>query len=450
VTEAVPAAPVALFGAAPDTGNLGVSALCYAILGAFARRSPMTPVVVFDGGRALRRASAVFSGRQHEHWRCGASYSRRFYRRDNLWNMRVCGALGGLGNPGARLVRGARAVLDISGGDSFTDLYGPRVFRAITFPKRMALDWGIPLVLLPQTYGPFASPARRDRARSILLRAEAAWARDPDSYERLRELLGSGFDPRRHRCGVDVAFGLEVREPAAPLPVALTQWLDRGARPVVGINVSGLILNQPEALAGNWRFVADYREILVRLVTRLLREAGARIVFVPHVRPGPGPCARESDVIACQALASSLAGVSSDRITVLTGDHDQSQVKWVLSRLDWVCGTRMHACIAALSSGVPTAAIAYSDKTRGVFGTCGVAEAVVDPRQLTTEAAVAALWATWTARDAYRCILLDVLPGLQATLEAQMDHIVGACVGGGLPAPDAAPSPVGAATRTTT
>ena len=56
------------------------------------------------------------------------------------------------------------------------------------------------------------------------------------------------------------------------------------------------------------------------------------------------------------------------------------ELKWVIGQCDWFCGTRMHACIAALSQGVPSTSIAYSDKTAGVFETAGVEDGVVDPR----------------------------------------------------------------------
>ena len=58
---------------------------------------------------------------------------------------------------------------------------------------------------------------------------------------------------------------------------------------------------------------------------------------------------------------------------MLSPDLDASEVKWCISKLDWFVGSRMHATIAALSSGVPCAAIAYSRKFRGVFATLGVA-----------------------------------------------------------------------------
>mgnify|MGYP001402473369 CR=1 FL=1 len=62
----------------------------------------------------------------------------------------------------------AHAVLDISGGDSFTDLYGPWRFRAILAPKQIAIRARKPLIMLPQTIGPFESKAAVAAARRRL------------------------------------------------------------------------------------------------------------------------------------------------------------------------------------------------------------------------------------------------------------------------------------------
>ena len=53
--------------------------------------------------------------------------------------MALASRLGGLGNRGARAIAAAPAVLDASGGDSFTDLYGQRRPDAIAMPKELAI-----------------------------------------------------------------------------------------------------------------------------------------------------------------------------------------------------------------------------------------------------------------------------------------------------------------------
>ena len=111
-----------LFGASPDTGNLGVSALCYSVVDGILRHAPNAQITVFDHGRGIRDETYYWNGHAHRLARCGASDTRRLWRPESLWHIRLCGRLG-WPNAAIRVIRDADAVLDISGGDSFTDLY---------------------------------------------------------------------------------------------------------------------------------------------------------------------------------------------------------------------------------------------------------------------------------------------------------------------------------------
>jgi colanic acid/amylovoran biosynthesis protein len=407
-----------LFGAAGDTGNHGVSALLHSTLAGIARFSPGSRVTVFDNGWGVRDAGATYDGKPFEYRLCGARLSRRFHRPESFFHMRVASRLGGLGNPGARAILASDAVWDISGGDSFADLYGERHLKAMLAPKRLALACGVPLVLLPQTYGPYTRPASRRAAASILRACRLAWARDEDSLAVLRELLGDDFDPRRHRSGVDVAFGLEARPPARPLAEPITAWLERGpGAATIGLNVSGLLYNDPEATP-KYGLGADYARAMRLLVREFLRRTEARVLLVPHVLPPSGFL--ESDGVACLALRESLAADERLRVAVLPVGLDASETKHVVSRLEWFSGARMHACIGALSTGVPTGGVAYSAKMRGVFETCGQGSHVADLRRLGTEDLVAALWSAWEDRTRARASLQARMP---AVLERSRDQM---------------------------
>lgn len=417
---------VCLFGAAPDTGNLGVSALGVATLGGLGPRLPAARFTVFDFGRGVRKASARAGGDEVHFELCGAMLTRRHYRPESLWTIRAANWLGGLGNPAVARIRRADAVLDISGGDSFTDLYGLWRFESVRLPKQIALEMDRPLILLPQTYGPFRAATTRRAAARIVQRAAMAWARDARSFDVLRELAGDAFDPQRHRCGVDVAFGLESR---APQPAALGALAARlaqpRAQPLIGLNVSGLIYHDPAAARQRYGFRADYRDLLHAFVLRLLHETDSHVLLTPHVLTPPGHY--ESDAGASAALRAALPDSLRGRVFEAPLGLDCCETKWLIGRTDWFCGTRMHATIAALSSGVPTAAIAYSSKTSGVFECCRQGECVVDPRALDTQEACEALWACFQRRENARRRLADVLPQVRAQVVQQMDAIA-ACV----------------------
>jgi colanic acid/amylovoran biosynthesis protein len=103
---------------------------------------------------------------------------------------------------------------------------------------------------------------------------------------------------------------------------------------------------------------------------------------------------------------------------------DPQQSKWVIARTAWFCGMRMHATIAALSSAVPAANVAYSLKARGVFASVGQERRVADARRLGDEDLLAELWRSWTERAVAAAELAVNTPLAVARAAAQMDEII--------------------------
>jgi colanic acid/amylovoran biosynthesis protein len=158
-------------------------------------------------------------------------------------------------------------------------------------------------------------------------------------------------------------------------------------------------------------------------VAWILQNTDARVLLVPHVLAPMGSA--ESDVDAAQALVRRLDpdGKQPHRIRIGPSHLNEQELKWLISRCDWFCGTRMHATIAALSSGVPTASIVYSDKAAGVFERCGQSAHVIDPRTCTTEAALEQFITSFLGRVQARESLAQALVGVEALLEQQTQSI---------------------------
>jgi colanic acid/amylovoran biosynthesis protein len=407
---------LSIFGAPLGSGNLGLSALGIALLSELAKRLEAPEVSLFDHERGVRRTDVVVGESRIPVQLRGAQITRRLYRGESLWTMDLASRWFPAANANIRAIDRSAAVLDISGGDSFADLYGSKQFAAVALPKRIALRRGVPLVLLPQTYGPFTHSRSARFAADVVRRAAQAWARDLVSFERLRELVGAEYDPQRHRCGVDVAFALPSRDPGAKLG-RVQSWLE-GDDPVVGVNVSGLLYNKSAQAQERFGLRDDHRRVVERLVRRLLQEPDIRVVLVPHV-VGPGD---ESDDLAGAHLAERLG--ESTRVLSLGRDLDASEVKYLIDRLDWFVGARMHSTIAALSSRTPAAAMAYSDKFRGVFASCDVGHRVLDARGLETHDLVDAAMAAFDERDDDVRRLGAALPQVEAALDEQFDAFV--------------------------
>jgi colanic acid/amylovoran biosynthesis protein len=62
-------------------------------------------------------------------------------------------------------------ILDICGGDSFTDIYPDKRFAYVATTKIIPILAGTPLVLSPQTIGPFSAPAAQRHCRVDLPQA---------------------------------------------------------------------------------------------------------------------------------------------------------------------------------------------------------------------------------------------------------------------------------------
>lgn len=412
-------------GALPETNNLGVSALLYSVMSEIFKRIPNAQLTVFDFGKGIRESLFTNGEKNYKYKLCGAHNTRRFYLRESLWNMRFSALFGGLGNPAVNEIKNADVVLDISGGDSFTDLYGPRRYNTMTLAKNISIQLKTPLVLLPQTYGPFSK--NQKNVKHILKNVKAAWARDERSFKILKDLSSNYIKNKNIFSGIDVAFSLPKYEPKKILKQKTTTWLnvDR-KKPVIGINVSGLIYNNPEVAISRYGFCASYKDVILGFIDKLFNSTDVNIILIPHVLDKQGHF--ESDIDANHNVINEINKKYRDRIEVIDGIYDQSEIKWIISKLDWFCGTRMHSTIAALSTAVPSAAIAYSDKTLGVFETCEQGQYVIDPRALDTNEVIQRLYLSFENYKQTKLELNEIIPGILRRASEQFDNIIKVCL----------------------
>jgi polysaccharide pyruvyl transferase WcaK-like protein len=103
---------------------------------------------------------------------------------------------------------------------------------------------------------------------------------------------------------------------------------------------------------------------------------------------------QEDDWRASQVLAAEFPGTA-----LAPAFASPSDAKSYIASLDFFMGARMHACIAAFSSGVPVVPMAYSRKFAGLFGSLGY-DATVDCTTETAAAIEARIMAAWESRAA--------------------------------------------------
>jgi polysaccharide pyruvyl transferase WcaK-like protein len=165
----------------------------------------------------------------------------------------------------------------------------------------------------------------------------------------------------------------------------------------------------------------DYRAFLDGLLNRLLDRPEIDVLLVPHTYAAPGRV--ESDNEACRLLAAGAPADRAARVHVVAGEHDQFRIKAVIGRCDFFIGSRMHACIAALSQGIPTVGVAYSRKFAGVFSSVGAGGWVVDGRETDAAAAVGRVADLLDRRDALRESLRGGVAQARETLRRQFGEL---------------------------
>lgn len=413
---------IVIVNASPNTGNMGVTALCLSALHGLKERVGHR-LVVADNGRGFRKGIWTVGTREIHADLMPLSPIRRYWRSDCLKTVKVLSSIGGIGSRTAREMVKASVILDVSGGDSFTDLYGEKRFRAMIDTKKIAIENGIPLILLPQTLGPFTDPDRRAEAEDVLRKATAVFVRDLKSFEYLRSVLGKDFDPSRHQLGLDMAIGMPTTVPDIAPQKIVAEWLFDADRsyPVFGLNTSGLLCSMGNGAKKAYGLADTHLnqlEVIAR--TALDSEPNSRLLLVPHViRPSGDP---ESDRDAAMDLKERLMAYGN-RIQVLPQFYSATELKWIISQLDWFAGARMHATIAGFSTATPTMGLGYSDKAYGVFDSCDIGAQVADLRKLSLDQLAHATRQSVNIRHLTRVVLQNNHAALMQKSRVQMDTI---------------------------
>jgi colanic acid/amylovoran biosynthesis protein len=417
-----PKARVAVLGASFTTGNHGVAALASGTLAALRHSLDGVEVCLLDYGREplLWIARASCGDRVIE--TINLRFSKQFWLPTHILRLLLTAGFLRLvpsarfrnrfisKNPSLRRIAECSAHLSIAAGDSFSDIYGMLRLLHVALPQILVLLLGKPLVLLPQTYGPFKSWPARCIARFILRRAKLVYSRDREGLKVVQDLLGKRVE--RMRFGYDMGFALEPLPPAPEVVRQIAEMKEKGD--VVGLNVSGLLYMGGYTRDNMFGLASDYPRLVRTLLEEFTERKGVQVMLVPHVFGGPeNP---ESDETACARIVEETAGRYAGRLHYLPGRFDQHEIKHLIGQCDFFVGSRMHACIAALSQGIPAVGLAYSRKFAGVIDSIGGGAAVVDLRQVSTTAAVEVINRAWEERGEFGRQLAERMPHVRESV----------------------------------
>ncbi len=376
-----------LLGATFSTGNLGVNVLTSGAIKTILAATPDARISILDYAKEPALYTQQCAGRTISVPLVNMRFSKKVYLSNNIAVLIVVACVlkliphAGLRsriisrNRCLRHIQDADVVASLAGGDSFSDIYGMERLLYVSLPQILVLLLGKRLVLLPQTIGPFKSRLARAVARFIVRRADQAYSRDHTGVDELRQ-LAAGRDREDFRFCYDVGLVLDPEKPQH-LDLAGVSLSDL-QRPLIGLNVSGLLHMGGYTASNMFGLRCDYA-LLVRSIIRLLvTQKSGTVLLVPHVFGSHA----ESDETVCRKIYEELAPEYPGALGLVQGRYNQHEIKYIIGQCDFFIGSRMHACIAAVSQSVPAVSVAYSDKFAGVMQSLGLSDLVVDPRAL--------------------------------------------------------------------
>ncbi|MDT0166880.1 polysaccharide pyruvyl transferase family protein [Actinotalea sp. AC32] len=320
----------------------------------------------------------------------GSSLVRRVVRRANKERVRLAARVWGGGRgPGRLLVTRAEAaqlssiasadVVAYTGGTSLIEKYS---VEGKLYEVDLALALGRPVVLLPQSLGPFRVEKNRRVVRDVLGRVDAVFLRDERSLRFLEE-IGARTD--HVRVVPDIVFALHTA--AASKRLAAAEIPARGAKVAVSIrDCRAFFEGSPDERADRDE---AFRDAVAALVTTLVRDHGADVTFVSTCQGVPEYWTDDS--VVARAVADRLPDDVAARTRVDDAFHDTDELLALLGSFDLLVATRLHAAILGLDAGTPVLPIAYEFKTEEVMGQLGLGDLVVTIDDATPATLTAAL-----------------------------------------------------------
>lgn len=247
-----------------------------------------------------------------------------------------------------KIFKEADFIFDIGQGDSFADIYGIPRFKTIDRIHRIARMYNKPYCFLPQTIGPFKNEQIKKVAVKSIENATMCLARDQQSFNFVIQNAPSQKNVVEI---IDVAFFM---------PFKKKSFDDKFIH--VGLNVSALLWHGGYTQDNQFGLCVDYKKIIERIIALFLSNANVKLHLISHVVTGERHI--ENDYAVAYDLSEKF---NNPNLILAPLFMDPIAAKGYIAGMDFFMGARMHATIAAFSSGVPVVPMAYSRKFNGLF-----------------------------------------------------------------------------------
>lgn len=262
------------------------------------------------------------------------------------------------------------------------------IFLAL-LPLMLAKRLQKPIVLAPQSYGPFGTEWQKKAVARVFNSIDAVFVREDTSMD---QLVSLGVKPRRLERAVDSGFAF-AGGPARDWRSKLA--IDDGT-PLVGMTARRWLAPAAQA---------QYEKALSLTADYIQAHCGSQVILIPQVS---AKIQQDDDRIVQSRIAAGCA-VEHKPIN-LTDLSGHNELKSLYGSLDYHIGTRFHSVIFALTSFVPCIAIEYEHKTGGIMRELGLQRWVIPIEEVTAERLQSLFDELQREADSYRAYLQKVIP----------------------------------------
>lgn len=269
---------------------------------------------------------------------------------------------------------------------------------------KTAFDYGKPVVIYAQSIGPFYNKYMQTLAKKVLDKVSKIYIRESVSKNWLEKI---GCENRNIELVPDSAFSMYL-EGSSRIEDLLENVKQKHNGPIVGMTVRDW--NFPEVTDTEFHR-NKYIESVRAAIKHMSEKYNAKVLLMPQVL-GPNPF-NDDRIISREVLKT----INPESAELLDYDFHPRELKYLYSKMDMFVGTRMHSNIFALSTSVPTVAINYEHKTKGIMELLNLNDYVVDIKDIEAEPFIKMIENCWSNKDNLRNELSKNIPAVIAKAE---------------------------------
>jgi len=259
-------------------------------------------------------------------------------------------------------------------------------------------SFGKPVVMFPNSVGPFRTWIGRFLSRLSLNSCDYILIRDPISYGIVDEV------------GIRASKVLTY-DTALLYHHSGKETVDDIARPVIGISagIYGQSLSAAE--------VENYIVAHARALDTAVEKHGFSVMFLPHYISGFE--LDDSDV-----SESIVRRMRHKHRAKIIRTNSVAEFKLLLNRMDMVISSKMHPAILAMTGYVPVLCISYDHKQTSFFQRLNMSECILNIRDVSYERLLFKIDAIWDKRGALAESLKRQIPQWQKNVRITIQKVV--------------------------